>query len=199
MLLKTGGSRRRCPESFPDTSTAPSQSSRRMLSPSAAQNMRRAAKGQRELHHTTMDAVEVCILGSDCRGVAGTVLDVSQRELRIGVDAPIVRGTRIDVVLHRRVTISGLIRFCRRSQVGYQIGLLIESIYYAQSTSADHPHDDQLSLYLAGKGLTTMEIIHTRDHLAACRSCIKRLIETAAISGQMRRPYLAKTTASFHA
>jgi hypothetical protein len=92
-----------------------------------------------------------------------------------------------------------MIRFCRRSQVGYQIDLVIEDIYYAQSNSAGHPHDDQLSLYLAGKGLTTMEIFHTRSHLAVCRSCVKRLIETAAISGRVRRPHLAKATASLHA
>jgi hypothetical protein len=188
MLLKTHESEHYCPEKAPDIPVAVSVGGRPAPSSSDPPSCRRFVNRRPEPRYPTMDVVEVCILKSDCERVMGTVLDVTRTRLRVEVAAPISNGASLEIVLRNRAIICGVTRYCRRSEVGYHVGLVIKDIYYAQSISAGHPHDDQLGLYLAGKGLTVMEVIHIRNHLLACMACLKRLSETEAISRQTRSP-----------
>ena len=152
-------------------------------SPSASLIERR-----KEKRYATNDHVEISLL--DAGGgprLWGTVLDVSRNGLRIELATPITKGVRVEVVLPVRAIIFGETRYCRRALNLYHIGLAIEDVYYAQPLSSKHIHDDQLSLYLVGKGLTVLEAIHLKNHLVACESCRDRLAEAEAVLHPLRK------------
>jgi hypothetical protein len=69
----------------------------------------------------------------------------------------------------------------------------IEDRDHERRLRSEHVHDDQLSLYLAGKGLTNEEAIHVKNHLGACKTCLGRLGETDVISRKTRQHYLNAT------
>lgn len=191
MLLKTPRTKHLSPEEIRDNSAT--------LSPpslSASANEGRVVEKRRERRYPTMDAVEICIVESGRQQVAGTVVDVSRNGLRLELAVPISNGARLEIVLHTRAIIVGVARHCQSNEVGYHVGVFIEDIYYAQSISVKHLHDDQLSLYLVGKGLTVIEVIQIKDHLAACGACLKRLDETEVIL--RRRQSAIKTNCLLH-
>ena len=133
---------------------------------------------RREARYPTEDVAEISILQGGGERVSGRVLDVSRSGLRIEVAAPITKGVHLEILLPRRAIIFGETRYCRRrSSELYHVGLEIEDVYYAQPMSGRHIHDDELGLYLIGKGLTAPEAIQVKSHLVACKTCRHRVAE----------------------
>jgi len=130
MLLETLGAEHHCPKEFPDNPGAVAD--RPTPSSSAPPIKQRFVDKRQEPRYPTMDAVEVCFLESDWKRVTGTILDVSRQGLRIEVPLPIGSGACLEIVLQNRAIIFGVTRYCRRVEVGYQVGVLIEDVYYAQ-------------------------------------------------------------------
>jgi PilZ domain len=154
---------------------------------SSAPRDRRLVDKRRESRYPTNDAVEVNILESGGELVAGTVLDVSGRGLRIKLTAPVGNGLRLEIILRDRAIIFGETRYCRGSGDSYHVGVVIEDVYYAQPVFERHIDDDQLSLYLVGKGLGVIEVIHIKRHLFACNDCRRRLAEAKSILETQRK------------
>jgi hypothetical protein len=146
------------------------------------------AERRREVRYPANDPVEICIL--DAAGTprfAGTVVDVSRSGLRVEVPTPVGKGARIEIVLPDRAIVFGEIRYCRRAADCFHLGVAIEDVYYAQPLSAKHIPDDQLSFYLAGKGITTADAIRIKSHLAGCQACRDRLAEAEAMLRLMKK------------
>jgi hypothetical protein len=140
-----------------------------------------------ETRYETHDAAEVCILEPDLSRVAATVLDVSRSGLRIRVKKPVGKNIRLEIFLPNRAIIFGETSYCRAVSGGYDIGIAIEDVYYAQPVSERHIEDDQMDLYAADKGLTVLEVIHIKNHLTACLTCRRRLAEIEAILRPFRQ------------
>jgi hypothetical protein len=151
-------------------------------------NPRRALDRRREARYPTHDPVEVRLLdGQEGFRVSGTAVDVSRNGLRIAVDTPFIKGSRLEIFLPPRAVIFGEVRHCERSSACYYVGVLVEDIYFAQPTRKQHIDDNQLGAYLAGKGLTVTEFIHFKNHLMACLSCQTRLTDAAELLPPMQR------------
>ena len=134
---------------------------------------------RREIRYPTNDPAQVQVLPHNTRSPA-TVLDVSRSGLRLELHASVGRGSQIKVILSEQVVIFGEVRYCRRVGDVFQAGVLIQDVIYSQERARKHLHDDDLSLYLVGKGLTASEVIKLRDHLILCESCRIRLNEIDA-------------------
>src|ERR1700733_4875235 len=118
------------------------------------------ADRRREARYPTNDPAKIRILEAwdDPARFAGIVLDVSRNGMRVEVAKPLPTGMRVEVILVK-ASVFGEIRYCQRVSLVYHVGIAIEDVFFPPSTSFDHIHDDQLSLYVAGKGLKAPEAI----------------------------------------
>jgi hypothetical protein len=91
---------------------------------------------RREARYVTCDVVEVCILHAEGERLQGILRDVSRSGLRIELSLPVNIGARLEVVLHNRAIIFGEARYCAASAHAYQVGVVIEDIYYPKSQDA---------------------------------------------------------------
>jgi len=91
---------------------------------------------RREARYVTCDVVEVSILHAEGERLQGILRDVSRSGLRIELSVPVQVGARLEVVLHNRAIIFGEARYCAGSAHGYQVGVVIEDIYYPKSRDA---------------------------------------------------------------
>jgi len=141
-----------------------------------------------EARYPTCDVVEVQILekGNLCR-VAATIVDVSRSGLRIEVRSPIAKGSQVEIILARALVIFGEVRYCRRGGEAVYAGILIQQVVPARPLADEHIHDEVLSLYLVGKGLTVPEVIGLKEHLILCEACKIRLAEADAILNPVRK------------
>jgi hypothetical protein len=136
-----------------------------------------AGERRREHRYPCNDPVEIRIVPGDGSRVAATAIEVSRSGLRIELDTPVVRGTEVQILMSKRLSISGRVRHCRRVGAKYQAGILIlEAI--DSSKPSEHVSDGQLSSYLAGQGLTLTQAVRVREHLAVCRSCRLRGVDS---------------------
>src|SRR5258708_1840443 len=92
-----------------------------------------------EARYPTNDVVEVQILEKDswCR-VAATILDVSRSGLRIEVRAPIAKGSQVEIIVPRRLSIFGEVRYCRRSGEAVYAGILIQQVVRPRPSANEH-------------------------------------------------------------
>jgi len=136
---------------------------------------------RREARYPTNDAVDVGVVDSDYQRLPATVLGVSRSGLLIELRIMIAKGTAIVLFLPNRVMIVGELRYCRPAADTFRGELLIKDVVYPRPWLVRHMHEDQLALYLAGRGLTALEVIQLRNHLPACPDCRRLLAETPAI------------------
>lgn len=141
----------------------------------------RSLERRRRVRYPTNDAVDIAIVDSDYQRLPGTVLGVSKSGLLIELGMMIAKGTAVVLFLSNQVVIVGEIRHCRRTANAFCGGLLIKDIVYARPWLVRHVHEDQLALYLTGRGLTAIEVIQLRNHLLKCEDCRRLLAETPAI------------------
>jgi hypothetical protein len=143
---------------------------------------------RRKARYPTNDTVDVGIVDSDYQRMPGTVLGVSRSGLLIELRIMIAKGTSIVLFLPKQVVIVGTIRYCLRTANTFLCGLLIKDVVYPRPWLVRHVHEDQLALYLAGRGLTALEVIQLRIHLLGCQDCRRLLAETPAILHPARLP-----------
>ncbi len=94
---------------------------------------------------------------------------------------------RIEVtMLMSRAVIFGSVRYCRRSGAVYHAGVLIEDVVQPRPDTA-HLHDDEISLYIVGKGLTATEVLRVETHVFCCDACKQRMVETTQTLYPARR------------
>ena len=141
----------------------------------------RLLERRRRARYPTNDSVEVGIVDSNYQRLPGTVLGVSRSGLLIELRIMIAKGTTIVLFLPNQVVIIGEIRGCRRAGNVFRGELLIKDVAYSRPWLVRHVHEDQLALYLAGRGLTALEVIQLRNHLLDCEDCRRLLAETPAI------------------
>jgi hypothetical protein len=133
-----------------------------------------------EARYPCADPCEVILPATGGRST-GTVRDISRSGLRIESSMPISKGMEIEIVLPKQVVIFGEVRHCRGLDGGYQVGVRIREVFHRWVRHVYHLDDDQISLYLVGKGLTAPEVMRVREHLMGCRTCQERLAEADAI------------------
>ena len=133
---------------------------------------------RREARYQTNDPADVEVLRGGAGQLQGTIVDVSQAGLRLHLSEAIGRGIDLKIRLTGQLVIFGQVRYCRRVDSGFQVGVAIEDVFFAHSASDEHLHDDDLGLYLLGKGLTVLEVLRLKDHLLRCTYCARRLDET---------------------
>lgn len=147
----------------------------------------RLVERRREVRYPTNDQAEVEVTYSEPLRLSATVLDISRSGLRLELKTPLGKGLHAKITLGRHVVVFGEVRYCRRSGGGFHAGVLIEDIFYPKPQPETHIHDDDLGLYLIGRGLMVHEVIKLGDHLVACKLCRARLDETNAVLNPVRR------------
>ena len=135
------------------------------------------AERRKEIRYACHDAVQVRVLPGDGRMVSGTMIDISKSGVRVEIPIPAVKGSEIEVMIPQEMIIFGEVRHSRRSGETYLVGVMIRDVFYARQQEGMHVHTDQLSRYLAGKGLSAPEAISVRQHLQYCRYCRSRLAD----------------------
>jgi len=126
---------------------------------------------RRETRYTTNDPARVATLPPTTDPMSGTVVDVSKSGMRLEVPTALAKGCRVEVVIPGKITVYGEVRYCRKSGAVFQAGVLIEGTLSEDTVSRGHLHEDEISLYVAGTGLTVPEVLRAKEHLATCESC----------------------------
>jgi hypothetical protein len=101
---------------------------------------------RRETRYEICEEVEVSILEMPVRCMPGVLRDVSRSGFRIELTEPVVAGARLEVVLRNQAIIFGEARYCRNSAGTYQVGVVIEDIYYPKPVSVANILEDVRSL-----------------------------------------------------
>jgi len=142
---------------------------------------------RREARYPCADRCDIRIRDGRGERLPATLRDVSRSGLRVEFTMPISKGIVVEVILPKEVVIFGEVRHCRRFGEIYQVGVQIQEIFFRRPGQGHHLHDDELSLYLVGKGLTAAEVMRLREHLPQCRFCQGRLAEADATLNPRKR------------
>ena len=162
-----------------------------ILTPRALADSSSAASKERrrEARYPTGDAARIRVLPIEGDWAAATVVDISRSGVRVELSSAVPSGAHVEImVMPRKVVIFGEVRHCRRSGGIFHIGIQIEGVVFPRPDTGAHLDDDQLSLYVAGRGLTSPEVIRAKDHLGACDDCCRRMHATASALRPRRRP-----------
>ena len=146
----------------------------------------RVKERRADLRFPANDPVQIEILQCDFLNVEGVVVDVSRSGVRVALQTRVGKGAQVKINVRRQIIIFGEVRYCRPVNGYFHAGILIQNVFYASAPSSQYANDDDLSLYILWKGLTTPEIIRLRQHLEACDSCRARLNRTTAILDEIR-------------
>jgi hypothetical protein len=92
---------------------------------------------RREVRYATREVVDICILEMAGLRLAGILRDVSRNGLRIELSMPLNAGARLEIVLRNHAIIFGEARYCRLGGDAYQVGVVIEDIYYPKRVPAN--------------------------------------------------------------
>jgi hypothetical protein len=136
---------------------------------------------RREPRFRTNESVEVCILEPRCERVDGIIRDISRSGLSVEVRTPVAKMIHMEVILPNRAIIFGETRYCRRQSDVYRVGVSIEQVYCAQALYSRHVDADLLNLYMGGNGLTVLQVIQIRNHVASCAACRTQLTSGTAV------------------
>ena len=132
-----------------------------------------------EARYPTNDPAQVQILPSNGTWLPCTVVDISRSGLRLELETKLTKNTRIEIMITpRQVVIFGEVRYCRTSRGRFHAGVLIEGVVFPKPDTGEHLDDDQIVLYMRGKGLTAPELLLMKNHLLICDECVSRLVET---------------------
>jgi Flp pilus assembly pilin Flp len=151
---------------------------------------------RRDPRYSTNDQAVVEVLGTNIQRLSALVLDVSRSGLRLGIQTRIGQLAQVEITLPREVVIFGEVRYCRPAGTDFHAGVLIADILHSRMPPGKHIHDDELGLYLIGKGLTAPELIELRKHVICCKPCRSRLMETEAALNPARKGRLGSSSIS---
>ncbi len=91
------------------------------------------------------------------------------------------------MMLASKAVIFGEVRYCRRSGEAYHAGVMIEDVVQPKP-DVSHLDDDEISLYIVGKGLTASEVLRVETRIFRCDSCKQRMVQTTkALYPKQRR------------
>jgi PilZ domain len=147
----------------------------------------RSTERRRDARYPTNDPAEVEVLHVNIQRLAARILDVSRSGLRVGIDERIGHRSQVKIRLPGQMVIFGEVRYCRCVGLGFHAGVLISQVLQAAEQSQEHVPDEELGLYLVGKGLTAAEILRLREHLIYCESCHLRLLRINAILNPVKK------------
>jgi hypothetical protein len=88
---------------------------------------------RREARYPTCDPVEVYLLDMNNLRLSGTLKDISKNGMRLELDMPLKVGDRLEVVVRNKAIVFAEVRHCRRMGESYQIGILIDDVYYPKA------------------------------------------------------------------
>jgi PilZ domain-containing protein len=146
---------------------------------------------RREARYQTCEAVGVNILDGENRRLQGILRDVSRSGLRVELSQPVPPGTHLEVVLYNRAIIFAEARYCQASTHSYQVGVVIEDIFYpkkdpakdisrtfeatvleplAQGPIGNHASPDDVAAFLH-RDLSETKTALMERHLAVCEEC----------------------------
>ena len=125
---------------------------------------------RKEPRYPTNEPVDVEILRA-LSHTSGVILDVSRSGLSLQLDSAVGRGAHIKIKFPKRLIIFGEVRYCRKTGTRYHAGALIETLLFTHKPDDEHISDDELRLYVAGKGLSVFELINVTWHLENCETC----------------------------
>jgi hypothetical protein len=145
-----------------------------------------------EHRYQTNDQVDIQFSAGAPVRLSGWVRDVSSIGLGLELSTAIGIGTPIRIAFPRRFVIFGEVRYCRPIEDGFRAGVSIEHMFRSSKLAEKHIHDDELSLYRAGKGLTAPQVISFREHLVTCEKCQARLKEPNAGASSARHRQIRK-------
>jgi pilus assembly protein Flp/PilA len=151
---------------------------------------------RRDPRYSTNDRAEVEVLGTTIQRLSALVLDVSRSGLRLGIQTRIGQCAQVEITLPRELVIFGEVRYCRPAGADFHAGILIADILQSRIPAGRHLHDDELGLYLIGKGLTAPELVELREHVVCCKPCRIRLLETEAVLNPTRKGKPGSSTIS---
>jgi hypothetical protein len=110
--------------------------------------------------------------------VPATIIDVSRSGMKLELTTPLSRETRIEVLMPlTKLVVFGEVRYCRRSGAVYHAGVLIDDLVQPPSNTSEHVHEDEIVLYIAGKGLSSSELLHVERHVPRCESCKRLMVQ----------------------
>jgi PilZ domain-containing protein len=96
-------------------------------------NRKPQAEKRREERYATCEYVEVCLLDMNNLRLSGMLRDISKHGMRIELDMPLKTGDRLEVLLQSKAIIFAEVRYCRRTGESYQVGSVIDDIYYPKT------------------------------------------------------------------
>ena len=137
-----------------------------------------------EPRYTTHDPATVKVLPTGRQQIPGLVLDISRFGLRVGSPVAMEKGVEVKVTMPLGVVVLGQVRYCLHRESDFQIGVSTREVIYDRDEPELHAHDDVLSLFASGRGLTAPEVIKLKDNLLRCEECRIRLAD-APISGSI--------------
>jgi hypothetical protein len=112
--------------------------------------------------------------------------------MQLELHTALARSTQVEVLIAGKAAIVGEIRYCHEAGRLFRAGVLIRDVNVPPSRVIEHVHEDHLTLYVVGHGLTAPEVIHIREHLSQCDECRSSLADTAEmlrrIQSRMRTP-----------
>jgi len=130
-----------------------------------------------ERRYPTNDPVQVRAFPYTADAVPANIVDVSRSGMKLELTTPLPRETRIEVLLPlTKLAIFGEVRYCRRNGSVYHAGVLIGDVIQPKPDTK-HLHDDEISLYIVGKGLTASEVLRVEEHLSRCAACKGRMVD----------------------
>jgi len=134
----------------------------------------RGVERRQEVRYCCNDVAEACVLEGgvkhDDPRFHVTVLEISRSGLRLELNQRVEQGAHMEVILPGQVCIRGELRYCSPAGSNFHGGILIHEVVYPQPV-ANHIDEQQLRLYLAGRGLTLPEVLGVEDHLTRCPEC----------------------------
>ena len=143
---------------------------------------------RKEARYPANDPVEVRIV-PEGQPIQATIIDVSRSGVRLELGTSLEKHLRIEILMPGKLAIFGEVRYCRRSSEVFHVGVQIEEVISAGPDPGDHLPEDEIVLYVAGKGLSTVETRRVEDHLSKCLSCSRFKAQTAkSLYPPTRRP-----------
>jgi len=130
-----------------------------------------------EPRYTTNDPAAVKVLPAGTTHASGLVLDISRFGLRVQLPMSLDKGMEVKVTMPLGVVVVGQVRYCRRVDAAFQVGISTREVIYPPEEQEQHLHDDALALFAGGRGLTAPEVVKLKDHLMHCEACRIRLAD----------------------
>jgi hypothetical protein len=114
---------------YPPTATPPP---RKHIDPQLGSG----AEQRREARYPTCEVVEVILIGEAGIQLTGVLRDVSKNGLRVELRFPVPAGAHLKVAIGGRAVIFAVARYCHPTIDTFQVGAVIEEVYYPNSNFA---------------------------------------------------------------